>query len=175
MEQITKRLVVNNIGSFIAVLLLFGVGWKYLDEQRVEAFKIREEAIKLKAEADVREVSLRKIEKELADQKIRLESEANIRKYQLDTLSSHLSNKEKSLSVDAELRQLSSRYLDESSVVNASKTCGDDETHNERARKARATLSLIESLAKQYNKPEFLSFIKKQQTGIQSWELNCKP
>jgi hypothetical protein len=173
--EVTKRLVANNLGSFIAVLIGFGIAWKYLDEQRVEVFKVKEEAIKLKAEADVREQYLKKNEEEFSARNTRLLANIATKEAKLEELSTQLGQKEKSLSVDAELRQLSSKYLDESSTVDIAKTCGDNEEHNEKVRKAKAILTLIESTANLHNRQEFISFAKQQREGIYSWEAKCKP
>lgn len=166
-----KKIVINNVGSFIAVLIFFGSAWIYLDNQRSEVSKTKEELIKLKAETDVRERYLAKKEENLSEQNAKI----SLRENQLARTRAELEMKEKAIDIDTELRKLASKYLEESSSVDTSKICDDDELHNSTVRKAAATLSLIESIAKQHNKPEFISFARHQSGGMRIWGVKCKP
>lgn len=170
-----KESVISNVGAFIAVLIIFGLAWKHLDEQRIEIFKEKEEAIKLKAEVDVREQYLAKKEKDFSELNTKLMTDASLRESKLVKNQAELDKREKADNIDTELRGLASKYLDESSAVNTSRTCGDDEEHNSTVRKAMANLALIESMAKQYHKPEFISFAENQTRGIHVWDAKCKP
>lgn len=76
--------------------------------------------------------------------------------------------------LDDDLKQLAAKYLNESAGLDLSKYCEDDDEYNARVRKAKATLDLMESTAKKYNRTEFVSFVNKQRPGIREWGVKCK-
>ena len=93
---------------------------------------------------------------------------------QLTKSKAALLEKEGNLGIDTELKQLADKYLNESAGVDLSKTCEDDDEHNAKVRKAKATLDLIGSIAKKNNNTEYISFVNSQRSGISSWEVKCK-
>ncbi|ROS05587.1 hypothetical protein EDC56_1127 [Sinobacterium caligoides] len=154
--SVTKEDVTNSLGSFIAVAILFGGGWYYLDQQRLESIKQQEEMIKLIAEASVKE----------EEYKSRLKA--------LEAKEKEIENKYKEQAHDNELSALTLKFIDEVSEINIHKKCGDDSEHNKKARKAKALLSLIESKALEYGRTELVeTFIKDQWLGVGSWAAKC--
>jgi hypothetical protein len=160
--------------TFVVVLLGFGGVLKYIDEQRVDIFKEKEDAIKLLVEAEAKEKYSKIHEEEEAARLKQREQDIISKEDQLNKTRSYLVEKEKKLSIGTELRQLATQYINEFASVDISKTCDDDEMHNSNVRKAKAILDLIESSAKQNNRPEYISFVNNQRPNIQTFGVKCK-
>ena len=154
----SKEYIKSSLTSFVAVILLFSGGWYYLDQERLAAVKEQQEAMKLKIEADLKLQQYREGVSMLKEkEKI-------------------LGSKFKEQSRDKELSSLTLKFIDEVSEINFHQQCGDDPTHNAKARKAKALLSLIEAKAKEYGRMDIVNtFVKNQRFSIGGWSATCKP
>ena len=157
MIDISLNKIKENIASFILVGLLFAGGWYYLDQQRIEAEKVKQEVIASQIKVDL-------MIKQYAESKKLLDEKQKL-----------VEKKLQEQSRDKELADLTLKFIDESSSVNFHLECGDDPDHNAKARKAKALLDLIEAKAFEYGRKEILNnFVKKQRFGIGGWYANCK-
>ncbi len=54
--------------------------------------------------------------------------------------------------------------------------CGDDPSHNEKLRKAKAILGRLETLGELHDNVEAIAFVKQQynQSTIAAWQARCK-
>lgn len=156
--EVSIEKVKGSIASFVAVVLLFGGGWYYLDQQRLAVAKKQEDALKLKIEADMKLQQYDARMKELEKREKVIEAQF------------------REQSRDKELSDLTLKFIDEVSGIDFHLQCVDDPEHNAKARRAKALLSLIESKAIEYGRMDIVNtFVKNQQFGIVRWSVECKP